>query len=154
MGTGKTSRDKGQRGELEVRNILREFGFSKARRGQQYCGANGDADVVGLPGIHIEVKRTERFNLYDALAQAKADKRAGELPVVFHRKNRCEWVVVQPAEDWMQLFKDSYDGDLQVDIQDVETNKKHTQKYTLSCGHTVYGTKKPEYCSECGGIVR
>ena len=51
-----TSRQKGKRGELEVKNLLNSYGYS-CRRGQQYCGVNGDADVVGLPGIHIEVKK-------------------------------------------------------------------------------------------------
>ena len=64
----KFSRDKGKRGEREVALILREHGF-EARRGQQYCGANGDADVVGVPGLHIEVKRTEKFRMYEALDQ-------------------------------------------------------------------------------------
>ena len=69
---GKMSREKGKRGERELASKLREFGYN-ARRGQQYCGANGDADVVGLPGMHIEVKRTERLHLYDALDQSKRD---------------------------------------------------------------------------------
>ena len=78
----KFSRDKGKRGEREVALILREHGF-EARRGQQYCGANGDADVVGVPGLHIEVKRTEKFRMYEALDQAINDAREDELPVVF-----------------------------------------------------------------------
>ena len=49
---GKASRDKGKRGERELAGKLREYGYD-CRRGQQYAGANGDADVVGLPGIHI-----------------------------------------------------------------------------------------------------
>ncbi len=48
------------------------------RRGQQYCGCSGAADVVGLPGIHIECKRVERLNLHDAMDQAVRD--AGALP--------------------------------------------------------------------------
>lgn len=99
------SRDKGCRGERELANKLKEYGFD-CRRGQQFCGANGDADVVGLDGIHIEVKRTERLSLYDALSQAKSDAREGEMPVVVHRKNNCEWVVVQPLEDWIALYKE------------------------------------------------
>ena len=99
------SRDKGCRGERERANKLKEYGFD-CRRGQQFCGANGDADVVGLDGIHIEVKRTERLSLYDALSQAKSDAREGEMPVVVHRKNNCEWVVVQPLEDWIALYKE------------------------------------------------
>jgi Holliday junction resolvase len=99
------SKDKGARGERELANKLKEYGFD-CRRGQQFCGANGDADVVGLDGIHIEVKRTERLSLYDALAQAKHDAREGEMPVVMHRKNNCEWVVIQPLEDWIELYKE------------------------------------------------
>jgi Holliday junction resolvase len=99
------SKDKGARGERELANKLKEYGYD-CRRGQQYCGANGDADVVGLDGVHIEVKRTERLSLYDALAQAKHDAREGEMPVVMHRKNNCEWVVIQPLGDWIELYKE------------------------------------------------
>ena len=44
------SREKGKRGELELARALRALGYD-CRRGQQYSGKNGDADVVGLPGI-------------------------------------------------------------------------------------------------------
>ena len=98
------SRQKGARGERELAGILRqEYGFD-ARRGQQYCGANGDADVVGLPGVHIECKRVEHLNLYDAMAQAKHDKKEDELPAVFHRKNECKWLVTMELDDWMRIF--------------------------------------------------
>lgn len=113
---GKMSRDKGKRGERELATILKALGFNRARRGQQYCGANGDADVVGLDGIHIEVKRTEKLNLYNALSQSKADAKAGESPVVMHRRNNCEWVVIQPLEDWIELYRES--GLVEVDNQD------------------------------------
>ena len=50
------SKRKGSNGEREIAKILRDHGY-EARRGQQYSGANGDADVIGVPGVHIEVKR-------------------------------------------------------------------------------------------------
>lgn len=103
---GKMSREKGKNGERELAKKLREFGF-EARRGAQYCGANGDADVIGLKGVHIEVKRTEALRLYDALAQSISDAREGEKPIVAHRKNNCQWVVIQPLEDWIELYKES-----------------------------------------------
>lgn len=106
---GKTSRDKGKRGERELACKLREHGFD-TRRGQQFCGASGDADVIGLDGIHIECKRTESFRLWDALAQSRADAREGEFPVVMHRKNACEWVVVQPLDDWIELYREWMNG--------------------------------------------
>ena len=86
--------------------MLRAEGFD-ARRGQQYSGAAGDADVIGLPGVHLEVKRVEALRLWDALAQAKRDARPGELPVVVHRKSRCEWVIVQPLKDWLKIYREA-----------------------------------------------
>lgn len=97
------SRKKGASGERELAAKLREYGYD-ARRGVQYCGANGDADVLGLPGIHIECKRTERLSLYDAIAQAKADCQ-GKMPAVFHRKNHSEWLVILRIEDFITLYR-------------------------------------------------
>lgn len=100
------SRDKGKRGELELSHKLESYGYP-ARRGQQYCGANGDADVLGLPGIHIEVKRVEKLNLYDAMSQAISDAKEGEYPTVFHRKNHSDWLVTMRFDDWMKLYGDA-----------------------------------------------
>lgn len=98
------SRTKGKRGELEVAHILKDYGYH-ARRGQQFSGANGDADVVGLPGVHIEVKRVEKLNIDSAMAQSINDAREGEIPIVMHRKNRAAWMVTMQFEDWIQLYK-------------------------------------------------
>lgn len=101
----KNSRRKGAEGERELAGKLREYGYD-SRRGQQYCGANGDADVVGLPGVHIECKRVEKLNLYDAMAQSVHDSKEGEVPAVFHRKNRCEWLVTLRFDDFMKMYGD------------------------------------------------
>ena len=98
------SRAKGKRGELELVRKLKAAGFD-VRRGQQYCGAAGDADVVGLQGIHIEAKRNERLNLYDAMAQSVHDARPGEIPVVFWRKNNCEWLATLRLEDYLEFYR-------------------------------------------------
>lgn len=98
------SRDKGKRGELEVAHLLKEYGYG-ARRGQQFSGANGDADVVGLPGIHIEVKRVEKLNIEKAVDQSCLDAKLNELPIVLHRKNRRPWLVTMTFLDWMNLYK-------------------------------------------------
>lgn len=99
------SRQKGARGERELARRLSEYGYDM-RRGQQFCGANGDADVVGIEGLHIECKRVERLNIYDAIDQAKRDARDGEMPVVMHRKNNCEWLATLRLEDFMDLWKE------------------------------------------------
>ena len=98
------SRNKGKRGELEMAKVLNFYGYN-ARRGQQYCGINGDADVIGLPGIHIEVKRVEKLNIDNAVEQAMNDASYGEMPAVFHRKNHKQWLVTMPLAEWMALYK-------------------------------------------------
>ena len=98
------SKNKGKRGELEAAHLLKEYGYD-ARRGQQYAGINGDADVVGLPGIHIEVKRTEKLNIDTAMEQSINDARESEKPIVMHRKNRSKWLVTMPLDEWMELYK-------------------------------------------------
>ena len=103
------SKQKGARGERELAKALRDHGFN-ARRTQQYAGYTGDAsDVIGLPSIHIECKRTERLSLYDALAQAKRDAQGKSLPTIFHRKNNSPWVVIMELDDWMKLYKAYYE---------------------------------------------
>ena len=103
------SRQKGARGERELSLTLRELGY-EARRGQQFSGKNGDADVVGLPKIHIECKRVEHLNIDDALMQSIRDMRDGEIPVVMYRKNHTPWKVTMLLSDWIRLYRD-YEGD-------------------------------------------
>jgi hypothetical protein len=98
------SRKKGKRFELLVAGLFRSIGY-EARRGQQYCGANGDADVVGVPYLHIECKAVEKLNLYDAMSQAKADARENEIPVVIHKKNNCAVLVTMEFEDWGEMYR-------------------------------------------------
>ena len=98
------SRTKGKRGELEAAHILKKHGYD-TRRGQQFAGINGDADVVGLPYIHLEIKRVEKLNIDDALQQSIRDARDAEIPVVMHRKNRTEWKVTMLFDDWIKMYK-------------------------------------------------
>ncbi len=100
------SRNKGAAGERELAAKLREYGY-QCRRGQQYSGANGDADVIGLPGVHIECKRVERLNLSEAMKQAVRDAGAVEVPAVFHRKNRDRWLVTMRLDDWIKMYAES-----------------------------------------------
>ena len=99
------SKQKGKVGELEFSRLCQEMGY-KTRRTAQYCGKSGDAaDVIGLPGIHVEVKRVERLNIDDAMSQAKRDAKNDRFPIVAHRRNNCEWKVTMRAEDWFELYR-------------------------------------------------
>lgn len=100
------SRQKGASGERELANLLKKLGF-KTRRGVQFCAANGDADVVGIPGLHIECKRVERLNIHEAMQQSRRDARGDEMPVVMHRKNRTSWLVTLDLMDFVDLWKEA-----------------------------------------------
>ena len=103
------SRRKGKAGELEFARFCRKNGY-EVRRTAQYCGNTGDAaDCVGLPGVHIEVKRVEHLNIDDALDQARRDAESAgkdELPIVAHRRNNTRWKVTMDAEDWFEIYRE------------------------------------------------
>lgn len=102
------SKQKGARFERDLARKLREYGYGDARRTAQYCGNTGDAsDVVGLPYLHIEAKHQEAMRLYDWMAQAKGDAKAGGkglLPAVFHKKNNCKILVTMELDDFMKIY--------------------------------------------------
>ena len=103
---GKAEREKGKRGERLLRDLLKLNGFEDARRGQQYSGTETSADVVGVPGLHIECKFVERCNLREALAQAEGDNGdSTDIPVVFHKRERQPWVVCLDATDFLDIYQ-------------------------------------------------
>ena len=101
------SKDKGRRGEIQIAHILQEHGYD-AHRTAQYCGKNGGvADVVGIPGFHLEVKFQEKMHLYDWYAQAVRDSaETGETPVVVHRASRKPWLVSLALDDFLFILNE------------------------------------------------
>ena len=69
--SGKASQRKGANGERELAAKLRSYGFEIERGGSMSFGEV--PDLVGLPGVHIEVKRVERLNVGEAMWQAIND---------------------------------------------------------------------------------
>lgn len=141
------SKMKGAAGERELANKLILHGFN-CRRSQQYCGANGDADVVGLPGIHIECKRVEKLNIEKALQQAEADSK-GDIPAVFHRRNRETWKVTLRLDDFMKLYK-SYKA---FDELTNNTDLEYVCSYMVKCGDWC-GGKPCDINGDCAEDVK
>ena len=100
------SRAKGARGERYVAKHLREnYNLPDARRGQQYCGLAGNADVVGgFPNTHSEVKFVEKLNIDKAMAQAARDC-GSAIALCWHKKNQGPLFVTVRASDLKQLAK-------------------------------------------------
>ena len=60
--------------------------------------------MLGVPGVHVESKYTERLNLYAAMDQAEEDC-GKEIPVVFHRKNLRQWVAIVNLDQLVELAR-------------------------------------------------
>ena len=121
------SRAKGARFERTLASKLKDYGYD-CRRGQQYSGANGDADVIGLPHIHIEAKHQERMQLYDWVAQAKRGAaKNGRIPAVFHKKNNAEILVTMTLSDWINLYREFEAGFY---LEERMANNDAQQTYT------------------------
>jgi len=99
------SRRKGKDGELEASAALRTWLGCEARRGQQYSGGTDSPDVLtSIEGVHFEVKRCEKLQLYKAVDQAITDA-DGKVPVVLHRANRRTWLAIVPLCELPRLAK-------------------------------------------------
>ena len=121
---GKMQRDKGKRFERLLAGKLRDEGYD-CRRSAQFSGKTGQAaDVVGLPGIHIEAKAQETMRLYDWMAQAIRDSSAagkGDLPAVFHKKNNADILVTMRFEDWIRIYRE-YAAGMELDERGGKEN--------------------------------
>lgn len=103
--SGKASQRKGADGERELAAVLREYGYEIKRGGSMSFGEV--PDLVGLPGVHIEVKRCEQVRLSEWMQQAERDSQHFKdgLPAVFHRRSREVWrVTMNLAEDFMRIY--------------------------------------------------
>jgi Holliday junction resolvase len=102
-------RRKGASAEREIVRLLRKHGITAARRTAPLQSAHAQAlgirgaDVDGLPGLHLEVKRQERILIEAWCRQAEAD--AGEnVPVVVWRRSRQPWRVTLPLDAFLELI--------------------------------------------------
>lgn len=107
------SRGKGASGELEAADALSEV-LGDCRRTVQYSGRAGTADVVCeyAPGLHIEVKRTERLNPYAFIDQAIRDATASKrVPLVVCRSSYKPWLIVCRLSDLPALARQVVEAD-------------------------------------------
>jgi hypothetical protein len=111
----RASRDKGLRGEHEVAAIFRAQGFEV--RGLEGVGdhlcimaprvpAFGPVLSANLDAltIHSEVKRQERLQLWQWVAQLEAEAPPGTLPLLSFRRNRSPWYACTPLEQLVKVL--------------------------------------------------
>ena len=100
---GRASRAKGAGAERELAALIRDWWGYEVHRGYTF---HHESDLVGLKGIHPEVKRVEKLNIHKAMAQAveEAEKRDDGLPVVFHRRDRGKWLVTMELPTFLDMY--------------------------------------------------
>lgn len=92
------SRQKNTRGNREFAALCRQAGFMEAG-----CHL-GILQKGGLPGLSVEVRRTQRLHLENAMAAA--GEAAGEnIPVVAHRSDHQPWRITLGLDDFLLLYR-------------------------------------------------
>ena len=104
---GRMQRNKGARGERELsRELVRVLGVETGSiyRSVQHAGKEGAGDVLGVPGVAIECKRSETFSAYKAMEQA-LDDCGRDIPIVCHKRNLQQWLVICELRDLVKLSR-------------------------------------------------
>jgi hypothetical protein len=98
------SRAKGKRGELEfIQQHLIPF-WPEAKRNIDQFGTD-KRDCLEVAGVHWQIKRVERLNIWKAMDQARDEADAHDLPIVAHRINRQPWLCTLEAEELIPLLR-------------------------------------------------
>lgn len=102
---GAKSTRKGADGEREVAAILRKCGYQIERGGTQSYGQR--PDLFGLNGVHLEIKRSERAQIWEWMRQSKRDaQRFGDgMPSVVFRRSRSKWLICMELSDFLTFYQ-------------------------------------------------
>ena len=76
--------------------------------GDPYIAKKGSADLIGLPGLSVEAKRTEQLRVFDAMEQARRNAGKEEAPAVVHRRARQSLEdahVIMPLSEFMRFYR-------------------------------------------------
>jgi hypothetical protein len=102
-------RQKGKAGEREVAAQVRAampWLADRVRRGWQAREGDDDPDVIGIPGVWLEVKRGRQPNPRAALAQAVEDSHGRGIPIAVVRDDRKDAFAVMRWTDLLAILAD------------------------------------------------
>lgn len=110
---GLASRRKGRLGEQQLARILREafpdFAAAIKRSIQSRGGGKEGADVVGLPGFHLEHKQGQKPNMKAAYEQAVRDSQGRGFPMaVVQFDHARERLCVIGLQDMLRILRAAY----------------------------------------------
>jgi hypothetical protein len=98
------SRAKGAQGEREfIAKHLAPYWPDACRNLDQFKADK--RDCLNVAGVHFQIKRTERLEVWAAIAQAEGEAAGTDLPVVAFRRNRSRWYCVLDAAELVALLR-------------------------------------------------
>lgn len=92
------SRQKSSRANRELAALFRAAGFSSVS-----C-THGVLNNHTLPGLSVEVRRTQRLRLEEAMVAAEATAE-GTIPLVAHRSDHHPWRITLSLSDFFRLYE-------------------------------------------------
>ena len=98
---GRSSRQKGKRGEREAARLFTDRGY-QARRGDSQSAGAREADVEDT-FFWVEVKRGKRCPIRRAIAQSEGDT-DGRFPLVLWRDDRSDWRIDMGADTFFAIL--------------------------------------------------
>lgn len=101
----RAERDKGARGEREVAEVFRAYGFD-CDRVPSSGGLRLKGDLWGTVPCHVEVKRTEVARPWAWREQARAESPIPGAWLVAFRRNGSEWLGLLPLDFLAGLLAD------------------------------------------------
>lgn len=110
--SGRTSRRKGKVGEIEVAALLRPL-FSEVRTkraGGESATQDRGRDLLGTPGLCVQIKSMGRVDALKALTEAMRAALPDEVPLAMVKRTRGSgasssgWVAVLPAQQFIGLW--------------------------------------------------
>jgi hypothetical protein len=96
---------KGNRAEREIIDMFHRLGWTSARRNFQSGGQGGGDVIEGPANLHIEVKHRERCAIWEWIAQAAAEARPTDLPLLVFRRNRSQAYACLPLDELLALLQ-------------------------------------------------
>ena len=117
---GKSSLDKGKRGEREVVKLLQPvvdevYGSRKLQppkiQRNTLQSDSGGYDLTGIAFLALEVKFCEQLSINNWWLQTVAQTKYGQDPVLFYRQSRRPWKVVTEVSYARKLVRATLDLD-------------------------------------------
>lgn len=106
---GKKSRNKGKRGEYEIRDLFKKFYPDAVRHlefQKVFADEGRDLDNTGFLDIQVKLGSQTPKKVYQFIEQIK--DREGQYKLVAMRRDNQKWLVVMELEDvleWLNIMK-------------------------------------------------